>query len=74
MAELRLSAHEVDAEGGAFFSHCNWYGLKFRCAVSSDDSKVVSFAFLVGRPIPKSEWASHNLTADAASADWLASR
>jgi hypothetical protein len=69
MADLKLSAHQVDAQGGAFLSHRNWYGLKFRCDVSPDDSKVVSFAFLVGEPIPKSEWASHNLTADASSAD-----
>jgi hypothetical protein len=69
MADLKLSAHEVDAEGGAFLSHRNWYGLKFRCGVSPDDSKVVAFAFLVGEPIPKSQWASHNLTADASSAD-----
>lgn len=69
MADLRLSAHGVDAEGGAFLSHRAWYGLKFRCGVSADDSKVTSFAFLVGRPIPKSLWASHNLTADGGSAD-----
>jgi hypothetical protein len=69
MTDLKLSAHEVDAEGGAFLSHRNWYGLKFRCDVSPDDSKVVAFAFRVGQPIPKSEWASHNLTADASSAD-----
>jgi hypothetical protein len=59
----------MEAEGGAFLSHRNWYGLKFRCGVSADDSRVVSFAFLVGQPIPKSQWASHNLTADAGSAD-----
>jgi hypothetical protein len=69
MADLKLSAHEVDAEGGAFLSHRNWYGLKFRCDVSSDDSKVVAFAFLVGQPIPRSEWARHNLTPDSNSAD-----
>ena len=69
MADLKVSAHQVDAEGAAFFSHRNWYGLKFRCDVSADDSRIVSFAFLVGQPIPKSEWASHNLTADASSAD-----
>jgi hypothetical protein len=69
MADLKLSQHAVDAEGGAFFSHSNWYGLKFRCDVSPDDARVISFAFLVGQPIPKSEWASHNLTADASSAD-----
>jgi hypothetical protein len=69
LADLKLSAHQMEAEGGAFLSHRNWYSLKFRCGVSADDSRVVSFAFLVGQPIPKSQWASHNLTADAGSAD-----
>jgi hypothetical protein len=65
MADLKLSADEVDAEGGAFLSHRNWYGLKFRCSVSPADGKVTAFAFLVGQPIPRAQWAAHNLTADA---------
>jgi len=69
MAGLKLSDGEVDAEGGAFLSHRNWYGLKFRCNVSPTGDKVTSFAFLVGEPIPRSEWAAHDLTADAGSDD-----
>jgi len=65
MADLKLSRDEVDAEGGAFLSHRNWYGLKFRCSVSPADGKVTAFAFLVGQQIPHSQWAAHNLTADA---------
>lgn len=65
MADLKLSGDEVDAEGGAFLSHRNWYGLKFRCSVSPADGKVTAFAFLVGQPIPHAQWAAHNLTADA---------
>jgi hypothetical protein len=68
-ADLKLSEDEVDAEGGAFLSHRNWYGLKFRCNVSPTGGKVTSFAFLVGEPIPRSEWPAHNLTADAGSDD-----
>ncbi len=69
MADLKLSAHQVDAEGGAFLSHRQWYGLKFHCGVSADDLRIVTFAFRVGLPIPRSQWAGHNLTADASSAD-----
>jgi len=65
MADLKLSRDEVDAEGGAFLSHQNWYSLKFRCSVSPTDGKVTAFAFLVGQPIPHAQWAAHNLTADA---------
>jgi hypothetical protein len=67
--DLKLSGHEVQADGGAFHSRRDWYGIRFRCDVSPDDSKVVSFAFLVGPPIARSQWASHNLTPDTASDD-----
>jgi hypothetical protein len=69
MSDIALSEHGVEAGGGAFHSRRDWYGIKFRCALSPDDSKVVSFAFLVGAPIPRSQWAAHNLTADSGSAD-----
>ena len=69
MSDVTLSDHAILAGGGAFHSRRDWYGIKFRCALSRDDSQVVSFAFLVGDPIPRSQWAAHNLTADSGSAD-----
>lgn len=64
-ADLKLSPNAVDAQGAAFLSRHNWYGLEFRCRVSADGSRVVAFAFLIGPAIPKTQWASHNLTTDA---------
>ena len=69
MVDLNLSPHEVEAEGGAFLSHRQWYGIRFRCDVSGDDRRITAFAFRIGQPIPRSQWAAHNLTADASSAD-----
>jgi hypothetical protein len=69
MADLKMAPHEVDANGGAFLSHGNWYALAFRCAVSANDANVVAFAYRIGAAVPKSLWAAHNLTNDASSAD-----
>lgn len=41
---------------GAFRSEDQWYNLSFRCEVDEAATRVVSFAFDVGAPIPESEW------------------
>ena len=63
MAETRLSGGALQADGAAFRSKRQWYKLKFKCAVSADLTKVASFEFLVGDPVPRSQWQSHNLPA-----------
>ena len=63
MAETKLSDGAMQADGAAFRSKRQWYKLKFKCAVSPDLTKVASFEFLVGDPVPKSEWQTHNLPA-----------
>lgn len=41
----------------AYFRTRNaWYEISFQCEVDPDASRVVSFAFKVGDPVPKSEW------------------
>ncbi|HTN60947.1 MAG TPA: DUF930 domain-containing protein [Devosia sp.] len=64
MADMEVTDHGVAADGGAFRSRQQWYGFKFRCEVSSNLKAVTDFQFAIGEPIPKSEWASHDLTAD----------
>jgi hypothetical protein len=39
-----------------FRSSGQWYSLSYRCGVDADAMKVVSFAFHVGDPVPRSEW------------------
>lgn len=46
----------LDIREAAFRTSSQWYELSFRCEVDEDVIKVVSFAFHIGDPIPKSEW------------------
>lgn len=46
----------LDIREAAFRTSSQWYELSFRCEVDEEVVKVVSFAFHVGDPIPKSEW------------------
>lgn len=46
----------LEHRGAAFRAVEGWYNLSFRCEVNGDATKVVSFAFHVGDPIPRSEW------------------
>jgi hypothetical protein len=45
----------------AFKSLGQWYEISYRCEVDKDAMKVVSFAFQVGDPIPRSEWKRRRL-------------
>lgn len=60
MAGTKLSKTALEAEGAAFRSRKQWYGLHFRCEMAAD-GKVAGFQFRVGEAIPRSEWAAHDL-------------
>ena len=64
MSDPKMTATAVDAYGGAFRSKRHWYNIGFKCAVTLDIAKIVSFAFSVGAEIPKTEWRAHNLAPD----------
>ncbi|CAD7038543.1 hypothetical protein RHAB21_02802 [Pseudorhizobium halotolerans] len=40
----------------AFRAEGAWYDLSFRCQIDDDATKVLSFAFRIGAPVPRSEW------------------
>lgn len=46
----------IDAPGVAFRADGRWQELSYRCEVDADATKVMSFAFRIGDPIPRSEW------------------
>lgn len=48
---------------GAFRSKARWYNLKFRCEIDEAATRVVSFEFDVGTPVPRAEWRSRGLPA-----------
>lgn len=60
MASTKLTKGALEAEGAAFRSRKQWYGLRFRCETAAN-GKVAGFQFRVGAAIPRSEWAAHDL-------------
>lgn len=60
MAGTKLTQTVLEAEGAAFRSRKQWYGLHFRCEMAAN-GKVAGFQFRVGEAIPRSEWAAHDL-------------
>jgi len=51
----------MDVQRAAFRIDGQWYDLSYRCEVNKEATKVQSFAFHVGEPIPSSEWARRGL-------------
>jgi hypothetical protein len=51
----------VEGLSSAFRSNYEWYHLSYRCEVDAEATKVVSFAFDVGKPLTPDEWARRNL-------------
>ncbi len=45
----------------AFRANGQWFNLSYRCEVDAEAMKVVSFAFNVGDPVPRSEWKRRGL-------------
>lgn len=62
-SESKNDGTTVDIPKTAFRANGQWYDLTYRCAVDADATKVVSFAFRVGDPIPRSEWQRRGLPA-----------
>lgn len=62
-AEEKIRGTTIKAEGAAFRSRGNWYGLKFNCELAGDGESVVGFEFLVGGPIPRDRWDELGLPA-----------
>ncbi|MCP4562263.1 MAG: DUF930 domain-containing protein [Bosea sp.] len=60
MAGTKLTKSTLEAEGAAFRSRKQWYGLRFRCEMAAN-GKVAGFQFRVGEAIPRGEWAAHDL-------------
>ncbi len=48
---------------GAFRSNARWFNLRFRCEIDEAATRIVSFDFTVGTPIPRAEWAGRGLPA-----------
>jgi hypothetical protein len=60
-SEWKNDGTTVDIPNTAFRASGQWYNLGYRCKVDADATKVVSFAFRVGEPVPRSEWKRRGL-------------
>lgn len=65
MSDTRYEGDVISADGAAFYSDGAWYNLQFECTLTAG-GKVASFAFLVGDPIPRSQWEAHYLSSRGA--------
>jgi hypothetical protein len=63
MADMATRDGALIADGGAFRSRREWYGVKFTCLAAPDYSVVERFEFSVGSFIPHEQWEEHYLTA-----------
>lgn len=63
MGSAKLSRTAMRADGAVFRSKQHWYRLKFKCELSPDRKKVSGFEFMVGDPVPQSEWRALDLPA-----------
>ncbi|WP_245318369.1 MULTISPECIES: DUF930 domain-containing protein [unclassified Mesorhizobium] len=62
-AEEKISGTAITADGAAFRSRKNWYGLKFKCQLARDGESVIGFEFLVGDPVAREKWDELSLPA-----------
>jgi hypothetical protein len=46
----------LEVREGAFLAGGKWYDLSFRCEINEDATRVLSFAYDVGNPVPRSQW------------------
>jgi hypothetical protein len=56
LPRLKGMAGNVLSLTRSFRDNTGWYDITFRCEVDDDATKVESFAYGVGNPVPKSEW------------------
>jgi hypothetical protein len=55
------TGNSVKATGGAVRSAGHWYVLSYACETTSDQMKVTSFSYQVGKLIPSSDWPKYGL-------------
>lgn len=61
LADPLLKAASMDAPGAAVHAGGKWYRLSFNCGATADLTRVASFSFKLGRPIPQREWEQNSL-------------
>jgi predicted house-cleaning noncanonical NTP pyrophosphatase (MazG superfamily) len=60
-SETKLDGHALRADGAAFRSRRQWFGLSFTCGLTFDRQAVQSFEFTLGKAISRRFWEKYNL-------------
>lgn len=60
-ADPQLTSTSMEATGAAVHAGGQWYRLSFSCGTTLDLTRVASFDFRLGKPIPHEEWEQDNL-------------
>jgi hypothetical protein len=47
---------QVATKGGAVRAQSHWYGLQFKCDVTADQMKALTFTYVIGKEIPENKW------------------
>lgn len=59
-----ISDHVLDAKGGAFRAREGWFDIAYRCQVDAETTRIVSFRYEIGGPVPRGDWARRKLPAE----------
>ncbi|MFC5067788.1 DUF930 domain-containing protein [Flaviflagellibacter deserti] len=57
----KAQGNRIVAPGGAIHIGTMWYHISYSCQTTDDGLDIQSFTYNLGKPIPKGEWAEHQL-------------
>jgi hypothetical protein len=60
-SDPKASGTKVTAPGAAIHIGGAWYHISYSCQTSDDGLDIRSFSYTLGKPIPKDQWADHQL-------------
>jgi hypothetical protein len=47
---------QVASKGGAVRAKAHWYNIQFKCDVTPDQMKALTFTYVIGGEIPEAKW------------------
>jgi hypothetical protein len=59
--DTKAQGTRVVAPGAAIHIGGVWYHISYTCQTTDDGLDIRSFTYTLGKPIPKGEWAEHQL-------------
>lgn len=60
-APVTVHDRTVTALGAAIRDHGQWYRVSYVCRTTPDGLDIEAFDYSLGEPIPRTEWAAHDL-------------